>query len=119
MWSIPFIFAAFTAMLPILPVVAAEGPSITAGEKLSWMPAEGLPPGAEVAVLYGNPTAEGPFAIRFKLPSDYEIPTHSHTTAELITVLSGNARMALGEDATDGNAQVLAAGAFMSLPAGA
>jgi quercetin dioxygenase-like cupin family protein len=57
--------------------------------------------------------------MRLKFPAGYEIPTHSHPTDELITVVSGKARMALGENATASDAEPLTPGTFMLLPAGA
>jgi len=97
---------------------AAGAANIVQPGSLAWMPAEGLPPGAQVAAVYGDPSKEGLFAVRFKFPAGYEIPTHSHPTDEFITVLSGNGRMAFGEKADAAGAQPLPAGAFMSLPAG-
>ncbi len=118
MRGIRLILTVLATTAPISLALAAGEPMIIAPEKLTWMPAEGLPPGAEVTALYGNPAAEGPFAIRFKFPAGYEIPTHSHPTDELITVLSGTARMAFGEDASAADAQAFPVGAFMVLPGG-
>ena len=75
---------------------AAEG-TVIQPDSLTWAPAQGLPPGAEMAVLFGNPGKIGPFAVRFKFPAGYEIPTHSHPTDEVLTVLSGKGRMAFGQ----------------------
>ena len=109
----------FVASYTTLPVDAAGSANIVEAGTLNWTPAQGLPPGAQMAVLYGDPSKTGPFALRFKFPAGYEIPTHSHSTDELITVISGNGRMAFGESASAAEAQPLPAGAFMSLPAGA
>ena len=108
------------AALAFVPVAvsAAEEAKIALPDALTWMPAQGLPPGAQVAVLYGDPSKPGPFAIRFKFPAGYEIPTHSHPTDEFLTVIAGKARMAFGEKADTSSAQPFPAGAFMSLPAG-
>ncbi|MEO8758693.1 MAG: cupin domain-containing protein [Devosia sp.] len=92
---------------------------VTAAADLDWQPAQGLPPGASVAVLYGDPSKPGPFALRFKFPAGYTIPTHSHPTDELITFMSGKARMAFGEESSEGNADLVTPDAFMVLPAGA
>jgi quercetin dioxygenase-like cupin family protein len=100
-------------------VEAAETPKIIQADALTWGPAQGLPPGAQVAVLYGNPSEKGPFAVRFKFPAGYSVPTHSHPTDEYLTVISGKARMAFGQKADDAQAQPLPANAFMALPAGA
>jgi quercetin dioxygenase-like cupin family protein len=102
-----------------IPAQAAGSPKIIQPDALTWAPAQGLPPGAQIAVLYGNPSKKGPFAVRFKFPSGYEVATHSHPTDELLTVISGKARMAFGEKADEAHAQPLPAGAFMILPAGA
>jgi quercetin dioxygenase-like cupin family protein len=114
--------AAAALALPLsagLDAFAADAmPMMTEAAKLTWMPAEGLPPGAQVAVLYGDPSKTGPFALRFKFPAGYQIPTHSHPTDELLTVLSGTARMAFGEAAAEATAEPMTQDAFMVLPAG-
>ena len=102
-----------------IPACAAEAAKISLPDALSWAPAQGVPPGAQIAVLYGDPSKSGAFAVRFKFPAGYEIPTHSHPTDEFLTVISGKARMAFGEKADAASAQPFPAGAFMSLPAGA
>ena len=109
--AIPFAAAA-------VPATAAGVGAVVQADALTWMPAPGLPPGAQMAVLYGDPSKEGPFTVRFKFPAGYEIPTHSHPTDEFLTVISGTARMAFGEDAAKGAAQPMVAGTFTSLPAG-
>ena len=98
---------------------AAGSPMLVQPDALTWGPAQGLPPGAEVTVLYGDPSKEGPFAVRFKFPAGYEIATHAHSTDEYITVLSGKGRMAFGEKADAAAAQPLLPGGFMALPSGA
>lgn len=67
--------------------------------EIKW--AEGpksLPPGAKFNILYGDPTAEGPFGMRFKFPANYFIPPHFHPKDENITVISGTFLMAVGSD---------------------
>ena len=102
------------------PAADASGKAgIVPAEALKWAPAQGLPPGAQAAILFGDPSKPGPFALRFNFPAGYEIPTHSHPTDEFITVISGKGRMTFGETADAATSQPLPAGAFMSLPAGA
>jgi quercetin dioxygenase-like cupin family protein len=109
------------AVLAFVPISAdaAEGAKIVQADAFAWAPAQGLPPGAQVAVLYGDPAKAGPFAVRFKFPAGYEVATHSHPTDEFLTVISGKARLAFGEDADAASAEAFPVGAFMSLPAGA
>jgi hypothetical protein len=110
--------AAAVIVFAMVPVHAQNAPTITAPEAFVWAPAAGLPPGAKMTVLYGDPSKGGAFAVRFQFPAAYEIPTHSHPTAEYITVISGKLRMAFGEKATASGAQPFIQGAFMTLPAG-
>src|SRR5690348_3604113 len=58
--------------------------------KIKWQ--EGppsLPKGSMIAVLEGDPSKEGPFVFRVKLPDGYRIPPHTHPKTERVTVLSG------------------------------
>ena len=115
------ILSAFVSVIALgqalVPAQAADNPKIVAADAMSWAPAQGLPPGAQVAVLYGDPSKAGPFAIRFKFPAGYEIATHSHPTDEFLTIISGQGRMTFGPGADATNAQALSQGTFMSLPA--
>ena len=68
-------------------------------QDVKWGPAPpSVPPGAQAAVLYGDPGKEGTFAFRLKLPKDYQIPPHTHPKPEIVTVLSGTARLANGRN---------------------
>ena len=65
---------------------------------LEWMPGPAsLPPGAQVAVLEGDPSKEGPFTIRLRLPAGYKVQPHRHHAIEHLTILSGRAGIGLGE----------------------
>jgi len=88
-------------------------------QDVKWGPAPpSVPPGAQAAVLYGDPGKEGTFAFRLKLPKDYQIPPHTHPKPEIVTVLSGTARLGMGATADRGKAQVLPAGSFFALEPG-
>ena len=64
--------------------------TVVAGDAVTWGPAPpSLPPGAQAAVLLGNPGKEGPFVIRLKFPAGYVVPPHSHSKDELLTVIAG------------------------------
>jgi hypothetical protein len=55
-----------------------------------WGPAPPLlPPGAQIAVLAGDPAKPVPYAIRLKFPAHYAIPAHSHPTDEHVVVTAG------------------------------
>jgi quercetin dioxygenase-like cupin family protein len=85
-----------------------------ASQDLKWSPAPpSLPPGAEVAVLYGDATKEGMFALRIKVPKGYRVPPHSHPKPEVGTVLAGKIRLVMAE-----KDNVLTAGGFYATPPG-
>jgi quercetin dioxygenase-like cupin family protein len=91
---------------------------VIAANDVSWRDAPGLPAGAQIAVLDGDPTKEGSFTLRLKIPPGYRIPPHTHSTAERITVISGVVQLGIG-DKFDGTAgRELKAGDFAVVPPG-
>ena len=111
--------AALAANLFVLPVYAAEQHLVFSPDKIQWGPApDVLPKGAEAALLYGDPTKEGQFALRLRLPSGYHVPPHSHPVDENITVVSGTFKLGMGEIADRSKVEALPAGSFFSLPPG-
>lgn len=83
--------------------------------RAAWEPLrlDGLPPGAEIAVLRGD-LAKGGAEILLRFPPGYMVPIHSHTSDELYLWLSG----AFTYVAADGAEQAMRAPAYLSLPGG-
>jgi hypothetical protein len=80
---------------------------------LKWGPSPpGLPPGAQVSVVAGDPGKDGPYVIRAKLPSGYKIPPHFHPTAENVTVLSGTFHVGMGDSFDTKKGEALKSGGF-------
>lgn len=77
-----------------------------------------LPPGAQAAVLHGDPAKDGLFAMRLKLPAGYRIAPHSHPKPEVVTVISGAFHVGMGEVADKAKAQRLPAGSFFAFDPG-
>ena len=77
-----------------------------------------LPAGANMAVLEGDPTKEGPFVVRFRFPEGYHVPPHTHPKTERVTVISGTLLLATGEALDRNSAKKLPAGSFGYWPAG-
>lgn len=75
-----------------------------------------LPAGAEAAVLFGDPTKEGMFALRLKVPAGYAIAPHTHPADEVVTVISGATNLGMGETADRNATTALPAGSFFALP---
>lgn len=77
-----------------------------------------LPAGSKVAVLEGDPTKEGPFTMRLKLPDGYRIPPHTHPKTERLTVLSWTFRLGMGGQFDEKALRTMPAGTYGYWPAG-
>lgn len=77
-----------------------------------------LPVGAQVTVLAGDPTKEGPFTMRLKFPAGYQIPAHSHPQIEQVTVISGAFGIGEGDRLDPTRTTTLGAGGFVVIPRG-
>src|SRR4029434_6763301 len=84
-------------------------------ETLKWVEPPVLP-GARLAVVQGDPSKEGPFVYRLKMPAGYRVPPHFHKATENVTVLSGAFSIGLGETFDQSKGQELPAGGFFSVP---
>lgn len=85
---------------------------------IKWMPAPPvLPRGVQIAVLRGNPFAEGPSTVRLKIPAQTVIAPHWHPTAESFTVLKGELFIGMGDHVDKSGAKALPAASFASMPA--
>jgi quercetin dioxygenase-like cupin family protein len=85
---------------------------------VQWGPAPAVfPPGAEFAVLQGDPSKAEPFTVRLRFPNGYRIPPHTHPTAENVTVLSGTFLAGMGEHFVQSEMQAFGRDDFASIPA--
>jgi hypothetical protein len=75
-----------------------------------------IPPGAQIAVLEGDPTAStGDFTIRLKMPDGYKIPPHNHPNRENVTVISGTLNVGMGDKFDAGKMSPFPTGSFAYL----
>jgi quercetin dioxygenase-like cupin family protein len=97
--------------------MAMEAHTMVTPDQVKWGPAPKiLPAGAQAAVLFGDPTKKGLFALRLKFPAGYSIPAHTHPAYEVVTVLSGTGHLGMGEKADKSATKPLPAGSFFALP---
>ncbi len=98
--------------------VASEH-KILAPAELTWGDApQGLPAGAKMAVLDGDPTKRGSFTVRLQSPAGYKISPHTHPTAERVTVISGTFHLGMGDKFDESAGREMGPGSFAVLPAG-
>ena len=85
-------------------------------DQIPWSPPS--PAGAQNAVLAGDPTKEGQFVYRLKLPAGYKVPPHMHPNDENVTVLSGTAHVGTGDKLDEQRGDILTAGGYLHMPKG-
>jgi quercetin dioxygenase-like cupin family protein len=96
---------------------AAKAKVLATPDETKWGPGpKSLPPGAELAVLDGDPGKKGLFVMRAKLPAGYKIAPHTHPRQERVTVISGKMQLGHGRTADEAKMTDLEAGSFFSLP---
>ncbi len=99
-----------------LPVFAQQDAhTVSTPDTLKWIEPPVLP-GAHLAVVQGDPSKEGPFAYRLKMPAGYKVPPHLHKASENVTVLSGTFSIGFGEKFDTSKGQELPTGGFVSVP---
>ena len=82
--------------------------------RLTWGPCpDFIPKGCEIAVLHGNP-AQPNADIFFRLPANFTVPRHSHTSAERMVLVAGELHVTYDGHAT----MVLQPGMYAYGPAG-
>ena len=71
-----------------------------------WMDATGagLPAGAQMAVMSGNPMKAGMFKVQLKMPANYAVPAHHHPTDEVVRVRQGTLNYGMGDKLDKSNA---------------
>lgn len=88
-------------------------------EGIKWGPASPkLPPGAQFAILLGDPSRAGvPYVFRVKLPDGYSVAPHWHPMDENVTVIAGVFMLGFGNRLDKAATRALGAGSYAMLPA--
>lgn len=75
-----------------------------------------IPPGAQLAVLEGDPLASsGDYTVRLKMPDGYRISPHWHPRRENVTVISGSFKVGMGDHFDESSMMSFPAGSFAYL----
>ena len=117
--------SAFTAMAILtgggfLPALHASEHVIQTVKEVKWGPAPPLiPPGAQIAVVSGDPGKAAPYTVRLKFPANYAIQAHSHPTDENVVIVSGALTFGMGDKLVKGGAgnKTLSPGGCALMPA--
>lgn len=94
----------------------ASGHVMVKASEVQWGDAPaGFEPGAQAAVMAGDPTQPGQFVIRLKVPAGFRVARHWHPTEEHLTVIEGDLTLDMGEGAQQRSA-TFGPGDYVLLP---
>ena len=110
--------ALLLAALPAAALAADDHIAVQPGSMKWGPPPPGLPAGAQVAVISGNPASDGPYVVRARLPAGYKIAPHTHPTDENVTVLAGTFHIAMGDKFDAKKGEAVKAGGFFTAAEG-
>lgn len=97
----------------------SDGHTILSAADIKWSPGPpSIPPGAQAAVLHGDPSKDGLFTLRLKLPKGYALAPHTHPKPEIVTVISGTFKLGMGETADRSKLRPLGPGSFFAFHPG-
>ncbi len=104
------------APAPVAPP-SHDTPIVVHAAEITWSPGPAsLPPGAEFAVLEGNPSQPEPLTLRLRFPANYVVPPHYHSVLEHVTIFSGTLYVGMGETIDRSAGTALGPGDFGVIP---
>ena len=77
----------------------------------------GLPAGAQMAVVSGDPSKAGKFTVRLRMPINYAVRPHWHPTDEHVTLISGKLAYGMSDQLNRSAATALDAGQSVTMKA--
>jgi mannose-6-phosphate isomerase-like protein (cupin superfamily) len=110
-------FITLAAQVPSPESHIAHEKHVFTPDTIPWGPAPPfVAPGAQLAVLEGNPGASsGDYTVRLKMPDGYRIAPHWHPQRENVTVISGTFKVGMGDIFEKNKMTALTAGSFAFL----
>src|ERR1700729_2504842 len=104
-------------LVTIAPPPAAHDRNAFTPDTIPWGPPPPfVAPGAQLAVLEGNPAAaSGDYTVRVKMPDGYRIAPHWHPLRENVTVISGTFKVGMGDVFETNKMTALPPGSFAFL----
>ena len=103
-----------------LPFMAMAGGhhTVISPDQLMWSEPDALQKGAEIAVVNGDPSKEGPYVVRLRMPAGFKIMPHTHPNTENVTVISGQFNIGTGDKFDDTKVEAVKAGGYVLVPKG-
>lgn len=105
--------AAFSVLLaPSAALASDDHHAMVQADALTWSQPAAYAKGAQLAVVRGDPTKEGVYVVRLKVPAGFKIPAHTHPNDENVTVLSGSFHIGTGDPLDESKGVKLPAGGY-------
>ena len=115
------LFNAVAFALGISPAMAQQPHTMVTlnQDEVTWKAAPPvLPKGAEMSVLYGDPSKEGMFVMRLKFPANYKVQPHTHPVDEIVTVISGDFNIGIGSQFDQTKTRAILQGGVVAMTPG-
>lgn len=108
------ILAAGIAAIFVAGAIASDTPHHTVAEagNLKWTIPAAYAKGAQFAVVHGDPTKDGMYVVRLKVPAGFRIAAHTHPNDENVTVLSGTFHIGTGDVLDERKGQAIKPGGY-------
>ncbi|HEX7792127.1 MAG TPA: cupin domain-containing protein, partial [Afipia sp.] len=100
-----------TLAMPVC-AIAQDHHAIAQADDLKWSAPAAYAPGAQFAVIKGDPTKEGMYVVRLKVPAGFIIAAHNHPNDENVTVLSGSFNIGTGDKIDQTKGTLVKAGGY-------
>jgi quercetin dioxygenase-like cupin family protein len=110
----PLLIASLLALasIPIAAIAADDHHATVQSDGLKWSAPAAYGAGAQIAVVKGDPTKEGMYVVRLKVPAGFKIPAHTHPNDENVTVLSGSFNIGTGEKLDEKKGTLIKVGGY-------
>ena len=104
--------AACSALVMPVCAIAQDHHATVQPDALKWSTPAVYAPGAQIAVVRGDPSKEGMYVVRLKVPAGFKIQAHNHPNDENVTVLSGSFNIGTGDKLDDKKGMAVKAGGY-------
>lgn len=114
------ILAAGIAAIFVAGAIASDTHHHTVADagNLTWTTPAAYARGAQFAVVHGDPTMDGMYVVRLKVPAGFRIAAHTHPNDENVTVLSGTFHIGTGDVLDEKNGRAIKPGGYAYVAAG-
>lgn len=100
------------AMFPVFAGAADDHHATVQPDALKWTTPAAYASGAQFSVIKGDPTKEGVYVVRLKVPAGFKIAAHTHPNDENVTVLSGVFHIGTGDKFDEKKGETIKAGGY-------